>query len=327
MPSRTRKKADSKASERVSGGYLRQVMLFPLRILWGGIRMGVRGLAPWGKTLAVTGGVVAASWLAWLGMVRALENAPGYRIPLSSFAFGELPEWLEPGMAAVARQRVLEAVPEASMLDPDVTGRVADVLGELPWVREVVSVRKVHADRGRDLPPRLAIRFMVRRPVARVAGSGREMLVDADGVLLPGDAYRIDRSRLPVLLGVLGAPPRAGQAWPAPSVHAALRLLDETAARRLEERYAGFKVSGVDLSGFGNDAGDPDLVLLTPERIQLRFSWGVAPGRLTIAEQLDRLEEHLAMEKEILGRLRQPYAPLIIPEEYVELRFSRPSCR
>jgi hypothetical protein len=83
-----------------------------------------------------------------------------------------------------------------SLLDPDLTRRVADAFSLHPWVARVCRVSKHY-------PARVCVELEYRRPVCMVDVMGELLPVDAEGVSLPKEDFSAAAaSSLPLLKGV-----------------------------------------------------------------------------------------------------------------------------
>ncbi len=156
----------------------------------------------------------------------------------------------------------------------------------------------------------IAFDFQARLPVARVVQGGRERLVDGEGVVLPSAAYA-EGLDLPAIQGVRGGAPAPGTAWGDERLRVALRVLESYRARGFASRRHGLAATAVRVGSLSPETAGPQIVVLTREGKELRFSHGAGPGRLPLDEQLDRLEEALA-DPRVWVRVQQ----------YVDLRFA-----
>jgi cell division protein FtsQ len=152
---------------------------------------------------------------------------------------------------------------------------VGDRLAAHPWIA-TASVR-------RDLPSRLTVEIVERRPAALLADGAKRWLVDADGVLLATVAGEDDYG----LVTVVGAAPPA-EAAPGDRIDAR-RLAPALAAA---ERLAGYRLMGQ--GGVSRvDATRPDRLILSfagsaTTVIVPRGEWSDEAARLATVDYLLR---------------------------------------
>lgn len=165
----------------------------------------------------------------------------------------------------------------------DLHASVEDLLDH-PWTEESLCrqmatrlttvgwVARVHYVR-RTADARFEISARYRLPVAMVQHEGDFVLVDAEGVRLPG-LYRYEVT-WPLIQGVAEAVPQPGVQWSGADLQAGLSLLAALAG----EPYRG-QVTAVVVENFGGrlNARRSHLELAT-DRPGGRIRWGSAPGR------------------------------------------------
>src|SRR6185503_15416664 len=107
-----------------------------------------------------------------------------------------------------------------SIFDPKLVERVGRTFEECPWVRKVTAVERV-------FPDRLLIKFEYRKAHAAVRRENGFVLVDRDGVRLPG-VYSAPPTceRTVQITGVASLPPEPGKVWEDGSLRAAVAMTD-----------------------------------------------------------------------------------------------------
>ena len=110
-----------------------------------------------------------------------------------------LPDWIRADVRAqVFRDASLDG--PLSIMDDDLTERIANAFSLHPWVARVGPVRKYH-------PARVEVDLVWRRPVCMVEIAEGLLPVDVEGVLLPrGDFSQVEAGRYPRLVGIDTAP-------------------------------------------------------------------------------------------------------------------------
>lgn len=123
-------------------------------------------------------GIVAVGWrIVWNRVSEHVLTDDDYRVTPEKIAISSLPPWIHCDLKAeVMRDASLER--SLSLLDEDLTKRLANAFSLHPWVAKVVRVSKHH-------PARVEVQLIYRQPVAMVEVSGGLLPVDEAGVLLP----------------------------------------------------------------------------------------------------------------------------------------------
>jgi hypothetical protein len=288
--------------------------------------------ALYGAVLVLVG---AAFTVAGRSAWSAVRGNPSFGVTPDAIALGETPHWVD-GQAMDAQLRPLLAdVDGASVFDRDLADRVAQALQRSPWVLFVRSVTRRLPESDRSAP--LEVQVVFRRPAARVALNGRTYLVDRDGVYLPDTLFRepadwAEAGRQPVVVdrALHGSDmphrpggelrrrrPAAGTAAPRPGrVALGARLCERL---RQGGVTRAVELSTVDVTGVGDPALDPEILLTTASGVEIRWGRsdlyaelkGLSPraGSLTDREKIDKLLSNLE---------RYPGFPGI---EYIDMRY------
>ncbi len=159
----------------------------------------------------------------------------------------------------------------------------------------------------RAFPDQLRVRFEYRRAHVAVRRANGYVLVDEDGVRLPGvfvDSPACERSA--VITGVLSLPAEPGKKWEDPALDAARAMADYAHANDLLRRIG---VREIDVSNFGgrSDARRSEILLVTPGGCEL--AWGRASstarfGDASSEEKLENLRGILAAYPDLNGLRR-----------------------
>ena len=186
----------------------------------------------------------------------------------------------------------------ASLFDAGLVERVGRRFEACAWIRRVTAVERV-------FPDQLRVRFEYRVPHAAVRRPDGYVVVDAEGVRLPGlyaDPARCCARSIEIA-GVTSSPPEPGRAWDDPALKAGMALADYAAENPLLSRL---RIREVDVSNFGGkaDARRSDIAFTTSSGCSI--AWGRAPGagkygEPSAEEKLNNLREVLAVYPNLSG--------------------------
>jgi hypothetical protein len=187
-----------------------------------------------------------------------------------------------------------------SIFDPQLVEDVGRKFEACAWVRKVTAVERV-------FPDRLLIKFEYRRAHAAVRRENGYVLVDRDGVRLPGVYVAppaCDRSVQ--ITGVASQPPEPGKVWQDESLRAAVAMADFIPESTLMGRLG---IREVDVANFGGrlDPRRSELSLVTASGCSI--AWGRTSqtskfGDLSTEEKLENLREVLAVYPDLSGLKR-----------------------
>ncbi len=221
-----------------------------------------------------------------------LRNDRQYRLATSQIEITPPPHWVPHDLAEQAAQRA--GLPdELSLLDPDVTRRVASAFEQHPWVKGQVRV-------STSVPARMRVDLEYREPVAmvRVTQGGKIGMfpIDADATLLPSaDFSPAEIAKYPVIENV-STPPvgSAGTVWKDVCVLSAARLAVEL--KPFWEQF-GFQSILTPANSDRKLAWD-DLNLQLSTRGGSRVIWGRPPGakhpgELPADKKIERIKFYL----------------------------------
>jgi len=241
--------------------------------------------------------VLLGGWcLAWSRVRDYVLASDDYLVTPEQLEITPLPDWIHADVSAeVFRNASLDG--PLSIMDDDLTRRIAEAFASHPWVAKVHRVTKRH-------PACVQVELDYRRPVCMVQLAGRLLPVDARGVLLPpGDFSPVEISRYLRLVEVRTTPMgTVGECWGddrviggAAVAAALLGLQEEWNLSHIEPRdplTAGF-------------ADECTYTLVT--RGGTRIFWGRKPGtraagELAPKEKIARLKHYAAKHGTLDGR-------------------------
>lgn len=187
-----------------------------------------------------------------------------------------------------------------SLFDAGTVERVGRTFEACPWVRKVTSVERV-------FPDQLLVRFEYRRPHAAIRRDTGFVVVDRDGVRLPGVYVAPPPcDRTVQITGVTSLPPEPGKLWEDPALRAAMSMVDYIPGSSLLGRVG---IREVDVANFGGrqDPRRSEMALATSGGCVL--AWGRTSqtskfGDLSTEEKLENLREVLAVYPGLNGLKR-----------------------
>lgn len=193
---------------------------------------GTGGLGPllyrgrWGIVALLFAIVVAVGWrMAWDKVGEHVLAGDDYRVTPEKIVTSDLPPWIHCDLKAeVMRDASVER--SLSLLDNDLTKRLANAFSLHPWVARVDRVSKHH-------PARVEVQLVYRRPVAMVEVSGGLLPVDEHGILLPSaDFSPAEAKRYPRIARIESHPSGpVGTNWGDANVSGAARIAAILAGR------------------------------------------------------------------------------------------------
>jgi hypothetical protein len=223
----------------------------------------------------IAGGVVGMHRLDGHVHDRLLDHSPP-----SALTIVDVPDALR-GVADSDLHDALLPLMEIEWTDDRLCKELALRAGAVGWVREVRSVRRLS-------DARFEVRCAYRLPFAMVQQAGEFVLVDREGVRLPG-SYLYDSTYL-LVQGVEHPAPEVGRPWEGADLTAGLTLITALVAEPFSEQITAVLVN--------NFAGRQDRrrvhIELATDRAGGRIRWGSAPGR--------ELEENTLAQKLALLR-------------------------
>lgn len=259
----------------VPSGGNRGVRQLLLQVVSSPLRGSGAGIASFVILLVVFAGAFGYAWKNWGVLVK---NHPRYALVPDNLEITPQPEWIRSNVKSeVMRDGNLGTL---SLLDPQVTLKVARAFGVHSWVASVRRVRK-------EYPSRVIVELEYRRPVAMVevvTNDQRGLLpVDAEGVLLPPREFNESQIRdyLRVSAGnTLPAGP-AGTPWGDPRVAGGAAV---AAAFGSQWKTMGLYRIVADETDRVLPGRSPEVLYSILTRDGARVIWGHAPGLETNTE-------------------------------------------
>jgi hypothetical protein len=185
----------------------------------------------------------------------------------------------------------------SSMFDRDLVERVGRAFEANPWVRKVTAVQRV-------FPDQIRVRFEYRQPYLAVRRTNGYVVVDPEGVRLPGTYADAPKCARPVeLSGIASLPPEPGRPWEDPALRAGLRAAEFVFGSALLRKLS---IREIDLSNFAGRA-DPrrsEMTLITAQGCAIQWGRPAASARFgepSPEEKLENLREVLAVYPDLAG--------------------------
>lgn len=252
-------------------------------------------LTRWLLIAAVVGGALGGSWYALWARVRPHVLASGeYQLDPKKIEITPPPAWIRSDIRAeVARDVTLNR--GLSVLDEDLTVRVAQAFSLHPWVAKVTRVSKRH-------PAGVQVDLVYRQPALLVQAAGDLYPVDAEGVVLPGEDFaQADARKYPLLTEITTKPAGpVGAAWGDVRVAGAGRL-----ATMLKPHWEALKLFRIVATQTGSVPSSRDVQYHLFTHANSRVLWGRAPGfegagepvaKVKLAQLLAYVAQHGSLE-------------------------------
>ncbi len=224
-------------------------------------------------------------------MLPDLRQSGQYRFETSKIVITPPPHWVPHDVVEqVVKRAGLPA--EMSLLDDDVTRRIATAFERFAWIKGTVRVRT-------SIPARVEVDLEYREPVAMVSvsnGSKSGLFpIDADAVILPGaDFPPAEVMKYPVIENVSARPlGRAGTEWSDARILGAARLAVLLKPNWKEFGLKAVRVPSITESMSAAAVDELSYQLLTTGGS--RIVWGRAPGsrhpgELPAEKKIDRMK-------------------------------------
>lgn len=246
------------------------------------------------------------------GMQRAwysLTELNIFKVSPVSFSL-HTPSWMNEHFSEDIK-RIAALNDQYGMYENNLTRRIADIYGGVVLVKNVDSIKRV-------FPNKLAIKLVLRKPVAIVKSRNNTYLVDQDGVLLPKEYYTLKNEGYDspyIQSSKLERLPLYGTEWNDKGVKAGIELVKFLRANNI---HTLFKIIAVDVSSVckRRSTGKSDIILWTENNTQIR--WGCSPlcneqNELSNEEKLQNLLSIAKTEGTNLKLM-----------EYVDVRWKKP---
>jgi len=245
----------------------------------------------------VVGLLGGGTYLAWRKLGPKILNSAEYRVGPEQIEITRLPGWIHSDVRAeVLRDPALDGT--LSLMDDDLTERIAKAFAAHPWVAKVGAVTK-------EYPALVKVPLVYRRPVCMVEVTDGVYAVDVEGVVLPSEDFSpVEAARFPRLSGI-GRKPMgpAGARWGDSRVMGGAEIAaalgpvwDALKLYRIVPLEAD-PAAGNAESNLGRRTMEPVFALYTRSGTQIL--WGYAPGANMVgepapAEKVARLQQYLA---------------------------------
>lgn len=236
--------------------------------------------------LAITAGALA---LLWRQVRDDVLQQPQYQITYDQIHLPETPPWIRRDIKTQALRDASLDEP-LSLLDPELSARIARALGLHPWVERVNRVEP-------RFPAEIVIDLSYRRPVCMVELPAGYYPLDHAAILLPTtDFTSAEPRKYPLLVGITSPPlGPVGSRWDDPRVVGAASI-----AGTLADNWEKWKLKAIVPSAQANGGQQQDEFtyhLVTQAGTEI--PWGHALGREVAPEpdagkKIGRLLQHFA---------------------------------
>ena len=257
--------------------------------------LGGRG-RPLTAAAILLGGFFGTWYYVWAGVRGHVLASPDYVLTAKSIEITPLPPWIHSDV----REEVFGAAQfggPLSILDDNLTERLASAFSLHPWVAKVRRVAKKY-------PAKVEVDIEYRQPVLMVDTPNGLLPVDAQGVLLPGgDFSPVEQSRYPRLVGVETQPMGTlGERWGDPRVLGAAQI-----AAAVGGNWSPWRLDRIVPSVKPASNAAEDYVYMLVARSGTQIYWGRAPhtnvaGELPPTEKVARLTQYIATNGTFDGR-------------------------
>ncbi|HEX3725588.1 MAG TPA: hypothetical protein VHV08_05070 [Pirellulales bacterium] len=243
-------------------------------------------IAGWFLAGTLVLGVGAGVWYAvWRQVSEHVLAGSEYQVDPQKIVVTRPPPWIHSDIKSdVVREASFDG--PLSLLDPELTVRLASAFASHPWVAHVERISK-------RFPSSVEVMLEYRRPVAMVEVSGGALPVDIAATVLPsGDFSREEAEAYPRIEDIHTAPSGSvGNHWGDAAVSGGARL-----AAALGNDWQALGLSRIVPGGRrpARSGIEYDYVLIS--RGGTRIDWGLAPGA-------DSLNQSMVADK--IAQLRQ----------------------
>jgi hypothetical protein len=226
---------------------------------------------------ALLGGI----YFGWQRWGERIADQPEYVVLPENIDITPPPPWIRSDVKLEALRA--GDLTELSLLDRELTIKIARAFGMHNWVQDVVRVSKHH-------PARVEVQLEYRRPVAMVEvvvnNQPGLLPIDVQGILLPPGDFSAEQARDYLRISVPDATPAGpvGTPWGAPRIHGAARI-----AAVLQDHWKKLGLYRIVQMPTEAASGRPRYLLATRHGAQI--VWGPAP------EPDDEAEARSAMAK------------------------------
>lgn len=272
----------------------------------------------WGIYIVLITGTVFLLLLVHRKIYEHFTYDIRYSIDLDKFEIGHQPDWLIDNELQKSIKGSLHLTLKTHIFDEALIARLVTHYQSSPWVARVERIEK-------RLPNDLQIRLELRKPYVAVKldkGFRKSVyyLVDKEIVRLPGEYRNLPTMplALPVVVGIRGAPPIAGEKWPDKG------LLSAVAVASIIEKHQlmpSLHLSRIDVQNIGGRIRPLESEIVLWARNNVPIQWGRPPdatqfGEPSIEDKIRNLKLVLEICPELKGiryikiQFDQPYIAL-----------------
>ncbi len=231
------------------------------------LRQPYRGLL---LVLVLAAGLTGGAYYGWQRVGPQVTQGPDYLLEPEQIEITPPPPWIRSDVRGeTVRDGGLSGL---SILDRELTVKIARAFGLHTWVEEVRRVRKEH-------PARVVVELAYRRPVAMVEVTMNDrpglLPVDVNGVLLPPGDFSAEQARDYLRVSLADATPAGpvGTPWGDPRVDGAARI-----AAVLQEHWKQLGLYRVAVEHAESlPAASAEAVFVLSTRRGAQIVWGAAP--------------------------------------------------
>ncbi len=257
----------------------------------------LRWLVIAGGIVLVTGSVAYGVWRQVRAHVMASSQ---YTVDPQQIRVTPPPPWIRSNVKEEVLREASMTGP-LSLLEAQLTSRVAGAFAKHPWVAEVQRVSK-------RFPGGLEVEVHYRQPVAMVEVPDGALPVDVAGVVLPTTDFKPgEADKYPRIGGIQTAPAGlCGTEWGDPAVVGGAQI-----AMVLYADWKAFDLFRIVPSGRRPAGrGGVEYTFAVYTRNGTRIDWGLAPGTTVVkepaaAEKVHQLREYLATNGSLDGATPQ----------------------
>lgn len=227
-----------------------------------------------------------------------LMTDDSYTIDLSSLHVADRPDWAGDGLVSEFKTSG-PLTGKMSIFDPELTKHVTEHYATNPWVAKVISVQK-------EFPNTLRVKVEMRKPLLAIEMKGQYVLVDKEGVRIPGTYVQVPKFSFTVarILGVKSAPPEAGKKWADAGIEAGIGVAEALVDNRVDRMMT---IGAIDVSRVGRGGRDSEILIHAEDSVPIE--WGRSPatkeyGELTVDDKVRNLKGVLMSQPHLKGVVR-----------------------
>ena len=256
------------------------------------IGRGTRWIVASALIVIVTGG---ACYAVWQQVREHVLGRDEYQVDPQQITVSRQPEWIHSDVRAeVVRDASFDG--PLSLLDPQLTVRIASAFAAHPWVAHVHRVSKKY-------PSGVEVLLEYRQPAAMVEVNGGALPVDGDGVLLPTTDFSTeDAERYPRISAIHTSPVgTVGTRWGDAAVSGGAEI-----AAALAGHWHALELQRIEPAGRKPGRTGSEYVFTLFTRGGTRIDWGRAPstelpGEIPLGDKIAQLKQFAAQNGSLDG--------------------------